>query len=249
MARTLGERFHDHHPATVAVGIALTGVLLLTVIVAGIGLSLTNGLLSGPLGRWDERVNDWFLAHRTTGLDPWAHLGSTIAMTGSVLAVAAVVVIVLLIVRRWSDAAFLVIALAVEVSVFLITTLLVARPRPTVPQLEPAPPTSSYPSGHTAAAIALYVGLAVLLSPHVHSAALKVLLWIVAISFPVFVAVSRVYAGMHHVTDVLASVIVGAGALMVASLAIRTASVIRDEHAVRNDAADDRVLVSGEVAR
>jgi len=249
VARTLGERFHDHHPATVAAGIAVTGVLLLTVIVAGIGLSLTNGLLSGPLGRWDERVNDWFLAHRTTGLDPWAHLGSTIAMTGSVLAVAAVVVIVLLFARRWSDAAFLVVALAVEVSVFLITTLLVARPRPTVPQLEPAPPTSSYPSGHTAAAIALYVGLAVLLSPHVHSVALKVLLWIVAISFPVFVAVSRVYAGMHHVTDVLASVIVGAGALMVASLAIRTAIVIGDEHAVRNDATDDRVLVSGEVAR
>ena len=39
---------------------------------------------------------------------------STIAMTGSVLAVAAVVVIVLLFARRWSDAAFLVVALAVE---------------------------------------------------------------------------------------------------------------------------------------
>ena len=248
-AHRLGKRFQDHHPATVAVGIAVTGALLLTLIVVGIGLSLTEGLLSGPLGRWDERVNDWFLAHRTAGLDPWAHLGSTIAMTGSVLAVAAVVVIVLLIARRWSDAAFLVTALAVEVSVFLITTVLVARPRPTVPQLEPAPPTSSFPSGHTAAAIALYVGLAMLLSPHVRSTGLKVLIWAVAISIPVFVAVSRVYAGMHHVTDVLASVIVGAGALMVASLAIRTAIVIRDEHAVRNDATDDRVLVTGEVAR
>jgi len=162
--------------------------------------------------------------------------------------VAAVVVIVLFIARRWSDAAFLVTALAVEVSVFLITTVLVARPRPTVPQLEPAPPTSSFPSGHTAAAIALYVGLAMLLSPHVRSTGLKVLIWAVAISFPVFVAVSRVYAGMHHVTDVLASVIVGAGALMVASLAIRTALVIRDARSVHDDATDDRVLVSGEVA-
>ena len=79
--------------------------------------------------------------------------------------------------------------------------------------------------------------------------ALKVLIWVVAISIPVFVAISRVYAGMHHVTDVLASVIVGAGALMVASLAIRTAIVVRDAQAVRDDATDDRVLVSGEVAR
>ena len=100
------------------------------------------------------------------------------------------VVIVLLIVRRWSDAAFLVTALAVEVSVFLITTVLVARPRRRFPQLEPAPPTSSFPSGHTAAAIALYVGLAMLLSPHVRPLGLKVLIWIVAISIPVFVAVS-----------------------------------------------------------
>jgi len=248
-AHRLGRRFQGHHPATVATGIALTGALLLTLIVVGIGLSLTEGLLSGPLGRWDERVNDWFLAHRTAGLDPFAHLGSTIAMTGSVVAVLAVVVIGLLFARRWSDAAFLVVALAVEVSVFLITTLLVARPRPTVPQLEPAPPTSSFPSGHTAAAIALYVGLAMLLSPHVRSAGLKILVWVVAISIPVFVAISRVYAGMHHVTDVLASVIVGVGALMVASLAIRTAIVVRDARAVRNDATDDRVLVSGEVAR
>ena len=132
-AHRLGKRFQSHHPATVAVGIAVTGALLLTLIVVGIGLSLTEGLLSGPLGRWDERVNDWFLAQRTAGLDPWAHLGSTIAMTGSVLAVAAVVVIVLLIARRWSDAAFLVTALAIEVSVFLITTVLVARPRPGQP--------------------------------------------------------------------------------------------------------------------
>ena len=55
--------------------------------------------------------------------------------------------------------------------------------------------------------------------------------------------------GMHHVTDVLASVIVGGGALIVASLAIRTALVIRDAHAARIDETEDHVLVSGEVAR
>ena len=88
-----------------------------------------------------------------------------------------------------------------------------------------------------------------MLSSPIATAGLKVLVWVVAISIPVFVAISRVYAGMHHVTDVLASVIVGVGALMVASLAIHTAVVVRDARAVRNDATDDRVLVSGEVAR
>jgi hypothetical protein len=43
---------------------------------------------------------------------------------------------------------------------------------------------------------------------------------------------------------VLASVIVGAGALMVASLAIAPRCDPR-RHAVRNDATDDRVLVTG----
>jgi membrane-associated phospholipid phosphatase len=211
----------DRRPVLFAVLVAVAGAVLTGIVVIGIGLSLTEGLLSGPLGRWDEGVNDWFLAHRTPTLDPVTHVGSLVAMTGSVIAVAAVVVLILAVMRRWRDAAFIVIALSVEVSVFLLATVLVQRDRPTVPQLEPSPPTSSYPSGHTGAALTLYVGLALLVTPHLRRTWMRVCVWIVAVAIPMYVAVSRIYEGMHHATDVAASVLVATGALVTATIAVR----------------------------
>lgn len=204
-----------------AAGVGAAGAVVMCAILTGLGLSLTEGLLSGPLGHWDESVNDWFFLHRSPSVSAVAHIGSTIGGTGWIVAVAAICVIAFLLVAWRREAGFLVVALAVEVSVFLLTTLLVARERPTVPQLEASPPTSSFPSGHTAAAIALYVGLALVLTPHVRRRWVGAIVWFVAIVIPVFVAVSRIYAGMHHVTDVAGSVVLGAGALATATIAVR----------------------------
>lgn len=65
-------------------------------------------------------------------------------------------------------------------------------------RLDVAPPTSSFPSGHTAAAVALYGGIAIL-ALRVYGrrrAALTgaVVLWCI----PVIVGLSRLYRGMHY---------------------------------------------------
>ena len=221
---TRARSIRARRPVVLAAAVGGAGALIMCAVLVGVGLSLTEGLLSGPLGRWDESVNDWFLVHRTPTMNAVAHVGSMVAMTGSIIAIAAIAVIAFLVAGRPRDAGFLVVALAVEVSVFLLTTVLVARERPTVPQLEPSPPTSSFPSGHAAAAIVLYVGLAMVLTPHVRRRWLGAIMWAVAIAIPVFVAVSRVYAGMHHVTDVAGSIVLGAGALVTATIAVRPAA-------------------------
>lgn len=56
-----------------------------------------------------------------------------------------------------------VVAVVGELLIFLVITAIVHRGRPAVPQLDQASPTSSFPSGHTGAAVALYVCLAVIL--------------------------------------------------------------------------------------
>jgi len=146
-------------------------------------------------------------------------------MTSTVIGLGIVIAIVLGVSRRWRELQFIVTAVAVEASAFLVTTLVIQRARPSVPRLDVSPPTSSFPSGHVAAAIALYIGLAILLTSHVRSLALRVLIWVVAVAIPFAVALSRVYRGMHHPTDVLASLIVlGPGAIVVALLAARSAS-------------------------
>jgi membrane-associated phospholipid phosphatase len=134
--------------------------------------------------------------------------------------------VVLGIKHLWREVELVVVALTIEVSVFLLSTLAVDRPRPDVRRLDVSPPTSSYPSGHTAAAIALYVGLAIVVSSLTRSRVLRVIAWTLAFLLPVAVGLSRLYRAMHHPTDVLASVLLGAAALTIALLAARTSSAI-----------------------
>jgi membrane-associated phospholipid phosphatase len=50
-----------------------------------------------------------------------------------------------------------------------------------------------------------------------------------AIVIPIFVGISRLYRGMHHPTDVMGSIVLGAGSLLFALLACRTAGAVGDE--------------------
>ncbi len=76
-----------------------------------------------------------------------------------------------------------------------------------VPQLDIAPPTSSFPSGHTAAIIALTCGLALALARTRTGRRLVALTWFLAVLLPAVVLASRLYRGMHWPTDVAASVV------------------------------------------
>jgi undecaprenyl-diphosphatase len=119
--------------------------------------------------------------------------------------------------------AFLVAAILVEAATYRVASLLVHRERPTVPRLDHLPANESYPSGHVAASIAVYAGLALLLSSRVRSLGARIAIWCVALIFPVVVALSRMYRGEHHPLDVLSGVIIGVGAILVSLLATRAA--------------------------
>jgi membrane-associated phospholipid phosphatase len=83
----------------------------------------------------------------------------------------------------------------------------VDRIRPSIQHLDVAPQTSSFPSGHTAAAIALACGLALGLGRTRPRHRLRALVWLLAVVLPVVVLVSRLYRGMHWPSDVAASVV------------------------------------------
>src|SRR4029079_16596368 len=89
-----------------------------------------------------------------------AELGNTkvIVVGGLVAAVLAFVIT-----RRWRPALVIATVLVGEVLIFLASSALGGRSRPPVAHLDPVlPPTSSFPSGHTAAAICLYGAIAAL---------------------------------------------------------------------------------------
>jgi membrane-associated phospholipid phosphatase len=190
----------------------LVAAAVMTGLLIGIGLLLTHTLR----GRWpvnsEDRVNRWFAAHRTGTLDTLTHYGSWAGETLTVILGTGVAALVLrLVLHRWRESLFLIAAVAGQAIAFFCTQLVVERHRPTVHRLDHSPPTSSFPSGHTGAALALYGGLAVILLLHARWARL----WAVLLfALPVVVAVSRMYRGMHHPTDVTASVVNGGGWLV-----------------------------------
>jgi undecaprenyl-diphosphatase len=96
-----------------------------------------------------------------------------------------------------------------ELAAFLVASTVVKRPRPDVSHLDLHLPTSAYPSGHTAATTCLYVGLAILVIGHARGW-WRWLSLVPAIAMPVLVALSRMYRGEHHPTDLLGSLLFSA---------------------------------------
>lgn len=199
----------------------LLPVALLLGVMALLGVLVTRVFAhSWPLSVEDS-VNRELAADRTPGLNEVSLVFSTLASTSViVLATAVVAGLWWLVVRHWREPLFLAATVSAQATVFLLTTILIARARPAVEHLDASPPTSSFPSGHTSAAVALYLGIAVLLTRRTRNTPAKIAWWLLLLLVPVGVAVSRLYRGMHHPSDVLASFINGGTCVLVMARAV-----------------------------
>jgi undecaprenyl-diphosphatase len=101
-----------------------------------------------------------------------------------------------------------------------------------VQHLDDAPPTSSFPSGHTAAAVTLYGALAIIALRVSTRAWLRTLAVVVAVALPVCVALARLYRGMHYPTDILGGAVLG-----LAWLIVTWTVILRGRRAERPDVA------------
>jgi undecaprenyl-diphosphatase len=192
-------------------GLGAVGVVLLLCV---LGLVLTH--LPRGMDDVDARVDQWLAGRRTHLLDALTWAGSGSANTQSVLTVAVLAFFVLRWwLGRWYESWVVAAAVVGELLVFLVVTAVVHRPRPPVHHLDVAPPTSSFPSGHTGAAVAVYGCLAVVLWRYLSSRTLAAVAAAVLLLVPFAVGASRLYRGMHYPTDVLAGALGGAAWLAV----------------------------------
>jgi membrane-associated phospholipid phosphatase len=193
-------------------------VLLLAMI--GLGLLITKVLEHSWPFTVEDGINRGFAAHRTDPGNLITMIGSFVGSTPCIVAVTAIVAFILLkTLHSWREPLFLCAAVSAQALVFLFTTLAIDRQRPAVHHLDNSPPTSSFPSGHTSATTALYCGLALVLALHVRHTWAKALCWLLVV-FPIYVAVSRLYRGMHHPSDVTASFLNAAACITIMAMAI-----------------------------
>ena len=202
---------------------------LLWCVLCGIGYLLTHPLQGTAFERWDASANRWLANHRTPTWNAITHWLTYGAETLTVLGIGLVFFIGLRIaLGRWRESMLLAAALAGEVTIFVLTTLVIDRNRPPVSHLDAAPPTSSFPSGHVAAAITLYGALALIA---LHAGArlwVRTLAMFIALVVPLCVAFARLYRGMHFVTDVM-----GGALLALVWLSVTWALILRSRRRVR----------------
>lgn len=192
---------------------ALLPTAVLWCVVVGIGFLLTGPLHGLPA---EAAVNRWFVEARTPALDTATTWLSAIGQTEPLIGACLVgIALTWWRTRQWWYATVLGLAVALQAAVFLSAAAVVGRERPDVEHLDHAPPTSSFPSGHTGAAAAFYLTLA-LVAQRIRRPALRWAVTVLCVLVPFAVGTARVYRGMHSVSDVTVGFLNGATCAVVA---------------------------------
>ncbi len=165
-------------------------------------------LTNDPLARWDVQFARWLAGERSaTGTDVFR----VITFFGSpavAFVIAAVAGLLLYRRRRLADAALVVVVFAGAEVLNLILKLAFHRPRPEFAFVHLD--TYSFPSGHAMISTAVYGALAYLLWGRLRTLAERLVLVAGTAVLLTAIGFSRLYLGVHYLSDVLAGVAGGA---------------------------------------
>lgn len=183
--------------------VSVGGKRYATHLIAGLSLIMLLGLFLGwpYLPHFDQGVMTLVQEHRSVAADPFAVMVTRLGDFRTQVAIAALLIGLLLILRQWRQAAFAVGAILGSALVNTFVKWAAARARPEV-LLDPIT-SYSMPSGHSSGSFAIFMTLAILAG---RSQPLRFrLTWLLVGSIPALsIAMSRVYLGVHWPTDVLA---------------------------------------------
>ena len=176
-------------------------------------------LTNDPLARWDVSFARWLSGERSAvGTDFFRAL-SFFGSPAVALAIATVVCIVLYRRRHLLEAALLPVVLGGTELLNLILKLSFHRARPEVAFVNLD--TYSFPSGHAMISTAAYGALAYLAWSHVRTRHGRLLLVAGTVVLVGLICFSRLYLGVHYLSDVLGGVAGGAFWLAI-SIALQT---------------------------
>lgn len=144
-------------------------------------------------------------ASATPGLDQWFIGVSAAGYRYGVIPIDILLVLTLLLARRWREASFAAASFAGSALLNLATKQFFRRDRPTLWESLAPETTFSFPSGHAMGSMTLAMTL-ILLSWHTRW---RWLVLVVALAFVLQVGASRIYLGVHYPSDILGGWLAG----------------------------------------
>lgn len=231
---THGERLRDYWPvfATVAAGALLTawagdGFLDLAELVHG---------QSGVLQQTDARWHDWAVTQRTAGATEFFALMATIGGPFGIGAIVLITTIALVIKRRYRWAIYLLVTAAGGGLLDYELKLYFARARPAVAEMLRAAHGYSFPSGHAMGSMVAFGALAYIASRAITPWRWRSAVIALAIVLIVAVASSRVYLGVHWISDIAAGIAAGGVWVTSTTVAYEILRRIRHLRGIRREA-------------
>ncbi|ORI20584.1 phosphatase PAP2 family protein [Rhodococcus sp. 1168] len=175
-----------------------------------------NGALTGA----DAPVAQWFVDHRNSALD---HLATAITTAGGPPETAAlgILVAVALIWRtkRYGPAVVLLATVAAASVLCTALKLIIGRDRPPLSMQLMLETDHSFPSGHVTGSAALLMMIALIAGAR-RPTAVRALLLGIALALIVVVACTRMYLGVHWLTDVCAGALIAVGMVTLGGYAL-----------------------------
>ena len=182
---------------------------------------------SGWLTGADTATLDWFLAHRSA---VWTTLAVAVTTVGGPAGVALIATVLAAGIgwqhRAIGPAMVVLSPVALAATASTLIKLAVGRERPPMAAHLMTETDFSFPSGHVTAtsalagAVLLVVWMEPAASKHTRSTATKVVATSAAVAVVVAVMVTRLYLGVHWLTDVVAGAVLGTTAVLATALVV-----------------------------
>lgn len=173
---------------------ALAAVFVVIAVEAAVG---------GPVVRWDQQVTQLLAAGRAPAWDRVLWFFSLLGNTYTLVMLTVATVLLLLRWGRPMEAVFVSLTMASASGLSQLLKAVLARPRP--PQAEALialPGSHSLPSGH-ALMTAVFVGLLLVFALRSRRPVLRPVAVVLGVVFAALVGMSRVYLGVHWLSDVI----------------------------------------------
>jgi undecaprenyl-diphosphatase len=185
-----------------------------------VGAAAGQALKLAPVTRLDQELLRQVSLERSGGLTMWARAISYLGSSALLLPLSLAIALLLLRRRNWREALLIALVVLGVLALWELLKVIVDRPRPPLPHLTQVE-SGSFPSGHAADALATYGVLAYTLSRLTRHWWFRSALWAIATALVLAIGWSRLYLGVHYLSDILGGYLLAIAWLSVVIILLR----------------------------